>query len=83
MARGFDSKSVSDQQEELQRRREGAPGGQKPIVSARRRQLELARVDLLRRLEAAPEAHKETLRQALTALDEQLRKEPEPGGEPG
>ena len=74
MARGFDSKSVSDQQEELQRRRENAPDMQKPRVSPRRRQLELARVDLLRRLDAAPEPHKDRLRQALAALDAELKK---------
>jgi hypothetical protein len=77
MARGFDSKSVSDQQDELQRRRE-AQGTQRPLVSPRRRQLELARVDLLRRLEAAPEPHKERLRQALAALDAELTKEAGP-----
>ena len=76
MARGFDSKSVSDQQEELQRRRD-AQGTQRVVVSPRRRQLELARIDLLRRLEAAPEGYKEQLRQALAALDEQLKKESE------
>ena len=78
MARGFDSKSVSDQQEELQRRRETGADMQKPVVSPRRRQLEMARVDLLRRLEAAPEPHKDRMRQALAALDEQLKKEAEP-----
>jgi hypothetical protein len=77
LARGFDSKSVSDQQDELQRRRE-AQGTQRPRVSPRRRQLELARVDLLRRLEAAPEPHKERLLQALAALDAELTKEAEP-----
>jgi hypothetical protein len=76
MARGFDSKSVSDQQEELLRRRERGEGPQKVVVSARRKQLELARVDLVRRLEAAPEPHKDRLRQALAALDEELKKEP-------
>jgi hypothetical protein len=76
MARGFDSKAVSDQQEEDQRRRE-AQGTQKPLISPRRRQLELARVDLLRRLEAAPEPHKERLQQALAALDEELARQAE------
>ncbi len=88
MARGFDSKSVSDQQDELQRRRERTQGPQKTVVSARRRQLELARIDLLRRLEAAPERYRESLQGALTALDEQLKQELEtepekgPRGEP-
>ena len=40
-------------------------------------------MDLMRRLEAAPEPHKETLRQALAALDEQLEQESERGGGPG
>jgi hypothetical protein len=35
-------------------------------------------VDLLRRLEAAPEPHKERLLQALAALDAELTKEAEP-----
>ena len=79
MARGFDSKSVSDQQEELERRRERRQQGepQKPVVSARRRQLELARVDLVRRLETASGRYRETLQATLEALDAQLAKLPE------
>ncbi|HEY7411584.1 MAG TPA: hypothetical protein VII13_12610 [Vicinamibacteria bacterium] len=73
MARGFDSKSVSEQQEEVLRAREGkTPAG--PPVSARRRSLELARVDLLRRMAAAPEAHREALRRALADLDDLIAK---------
>ena len=72
MARGFDSKSVSDQQEELARKRERQQDMQKPIVSAHHRQLELARVDLVRRLETASGHYRETLERALAALDEQL-----------
>lgn len=72
MARGFDSKSVSEQQEELERRRERQGESQKPIVSARRRQLELARVDLLRRLETASGRYRESLEGSLAALDSQL-----------
>lgn len=74
MARGFDSKSVSDQQEEAQRRREKVPDGGGP-VPARRRTLELARADVLRRLAAAPAAHRPPLEAALAALEEQLRRE--------
>ncbi len=78
MARGFESKSVSDQQDEAVRRRERDGKGPPPI-SARRRTLELARADVRRRLAAAPEAHRATLTAALAALDEQLRREtPEP-----
>ena len=73
MARGFDSKSVTDQQEEMLRARERTDDAQ-PRPSPRRRTLELARHDLLRRLEAAPETHKEALRTALADLDELIRK---------
>jgi hypothetical protein len=76
MARGFDTKSVSDQQDELQRRRE-AQGTQKRVVSPRRRQLELARVDLVRRLEASTdERYRASLQGALEAVDAQLKDEP-------
>ena len=68
MARGFDSKSVSDQQEEAERSRDRpAPA---PSVSPRRRTLELARLDLVRRIDAAPEPRRAALRTALTDLDE-------------
>jgi len=78
MARGFDSKSVSDQQEERERQRERREEEkQKPRFSTRRRQLELARIDVARRLELAPEHLRQTLQAALDALDEQLKKEPE------
>jgi hypothetical protein len=72
VARGFDSKSVSDQQEELLRHRE--PLARPSPVSPRRRTLELARHDLVRRLEAAPEPHRESLRRALAELDELIEK---------
>ena len=72
MARGFDSKSVADQQEEMLRARERT--GAAPLVSARRRTLELARRDLVRRLELAPEPHKERMRAALADLDSQIEK---------
>lgn len=72
MARGFDSKSVSDQQEEMLRARERPSAG--PLVSARRRTLELARRDLVRRLELAPEPHKERMRAALADLEAQIEK---------
>ena len=67
MARGFDSKAVSEQQDEAERARDRSPA--RP-VSARRRTLELARLDLVRRMDAAPEAHRAALRTALADLDD-------------
>lgn len=75
MARGFESKSVADQQEEAQRPRseEDVPD---PAAITRRRKLEMARVEVLRQLEAAhAEAHREMLRRALAALDKDLGKD--------
>jgi hypothetical protein len=74
MARGFESKSVADQQEELQGIRapkdESVPD---PVIVARRRKLELGKADVERRLEAATsEGHREMLRRALAALDKDL-----------
>ena len=72
MARGFESKSVADQQEEAQRPRseEDVPD---PAAVTRRRKLEMARVEVVRQLEAAhAEAHREMLRRALAALDKDL-----------
>jgi hypothetical protein len=71
LARGFDSKSVSDQQEEAERRRERT-GGAAP-ESPRRRQLEMARLDVLRRLEKAPDNIRQTLQAALDAIDHELK----------
>ena len=76
MARGFESKSVADQQEEAQRPRpdEDVPD---PAAVTRRRKLEMARVEVLRQLEAAQaEAHREMLRRALAALDKDLGRDP-------
>jgi len=73
MARGFESKSVADQQEESQEspRGEGDPIDAAAIV--KRRRLELARVDVVRQLAAAhAEPHREMLRRALAALDKDL-----------
>ena len=68
MARGFESKSVADQQESAQDKRKGVePPG------ARRRTLELARVDVQRRLESAgSESYREMLKRTLAALDKEL-----------
>jgi hypothetical protein len=74
MARGFESKSVADQQESAQATR--APRSldpRDPALLQKKRRLELARVDVLRQLEAArAEGHRATLKQALTALDREL-----------
>jgi hypothetical protein len=69
MARGFDSKSVADQQEAAQNRR---PPRTEPPVDPRRRKLELARADLAKRLETASGPYGEMLRQSLKVVDEQL-----------
>jgi hypothetical protein len=71
MARGFDSKSVADQQEEAQNRR--APRTEPP-VPPRRRSLELARADIARRLKSASGPYEEMLRRSLAAVDEELAK---------
>jgi hypothetical protein len=69
MARGFESKSVADQQEpafEVTR-------AQELHVNPERRRLELARLDVQHRLDqATTDNHKEMLRRALAALDQDL-----------
>jgi hypothetical protein len=70
MARGFESKSVADQQESALSPR--APGERGP--DPRRRGLELARADVVRRLQAAPDGPlRQTLQRALDELDQRLR----------
>jgi hypothetical protein len=72
MARGFESKSVADQQEALF---EGSRAVNPPQGNPERRRLELARMDVQHRLEqATTDNHKEMLRRALAALDADLRK---------
>jgi hypothetical protein len=73
MARGFESKSVSDQQEAKDWVRvQTGPRGE-PGAIARKRRLELSRADILRQLESAKvEAHRKMLDQALAALDQQI-----------
>jgi hypothetical protein len=75
MARGFESKSVADQQESAH----GAipsrlePDGSDPAAKAKRRRLELTRVDIVHQLERArADAHRQMLEQALAALDKEL-----------
>jgi hypothetical protein len=71
MARGFESKSVADQQESAMNPR---PVGEKG-TDPQRRSLELARTDVARRLEAATSsAHREMLQRALSDLDDRLRR---------
>ncbi len=76
MARGFESKAVADQQESAQDRKRGRSRDSKqpdPAVLARRRQLELARADVERRLTAAvAPAHRQMLERALGALLDEL-----------
>jgi hypothetical protein len=76
MARGFESKMVEFQQEEAARAKTGTqkltPEERDRI--ARRQSLELARVRAAADLDrASAPAHKQMLRQAIDALDEQLR----------
>jgi hypothetical protein len=70
MARGFESKSVTDQQESAFD--ESVPRGE-PGPPPRRRNLELARADLLNRIEAAGnDRYREMLGKALAAVDKEL-----------
>lgn len=70
MARGFESKSVADQQESAQAETPSRDKTVDPVRVARRKQLELSRADVQRRLdEARVEGHREMLRRALEALD--------------
>jgi hypothetical protein len=71
MARGFESKSVADQQEAALNERPVGEKGPDP----RRRSLELARTDVARRLESATSGpHREMLQRALSDLDDRLRR---------
>ena len=77
MARGFESKSVADQQESAQLRRSPrtrAAAALNPALVARKRRLELARADVERRLTTASvPAHRQMLERALRALVNDLR----------
>jgi hypothetical protein len=74
MARGFESKSVADQQENAQARvHRGEVEHADPAVLQKKRRLELSREDVLRHLASArAEAHRATLQRALEALDREL-----------
>jgi hypothetical protein len=74
MARGFESKSVADQQEAAQ---EAGPAPRRetgdPALVLKRRRLELSRADVLRQMKAArAEGHREMLKRALAALEKEL-----------
>lgn len=74
MARGFESKSVADQQQAAFEPKRGKEGPEDPAMQSKRRRLELARSSVLQQLEVAQAAaHKEMLRRALEALDRDLR----------
>jgi len=76
VARGFESKSVADQQEsarEPRRRRKHGADEDEPARALKRRRLELARTDILHRMEVvSAQPHREMLQRALTALEKEL-----------
>ena len=74
MARGFESKSVADQQENAQARvHRGESDSVDPAVLQKKRRLELSREDVLRHLAVArAEAYRATLERALEALEREL-----------
>jgi hypothetical protein len=74
MARGFESKSVSDQQEQAEAPIRGQRADVDPLVLVKRRRLELALADVQRQLGAAhAEGHREMLRRAESALRKDLK----------
>jgi hypothetical protein len=73
MARGFESKSVADQQADAENRRAARPPVGADPIGPRRRGLELARADALHRIEqSTDERYRAMLRKALADLDAQL-----------
>lgn len=74
MARGFESKSVADQQAEAENRRTRRPADAvDPATAPRRRGLELARADALHRIEGTTdERYRAMLQKAVADLDAQL-----------
>jgi hypothetical protein len=74
VARGFESKSVADQQESASAqpptREDPNPD---PAQLTRKRRLELSRADVVRRLALARvDAHRQMLERALRALDDEI-----------
>ncbi len=81
MARGFESKAVASQQEEERQTRmsESLRTQTDSALLAKKRQLELSRCDVVRRLShATAEPHREMLRRALEALEAEIAALPEP-----
>jgi len=76
MARGFESKSVADQQESaLESPRPTREHNVDPEVMQKKRGLELGRADVMRQMESArAEGHRQTLKKALEALDRELKR---------
>lgn len=73
MARGFESKSVADQQESAQAVRRPRRAEADPAAQLRRKKLELAKADIGHRMDTArAEGHREMLRRALAAIDKEL-----------
>jgi hypothetical protein len=73
VARGFESKSVADQQQDDFHRPEPRAEGVSPELERQRRGLELARADVRARLAAGPgEAHRRLLESSLAAIERQL-----------
>ena len=73
MARGFESKSVADQQESALEERPVLRDLGDPALVTKRRKLELGRADLERRLERAQaDGYREMLRSALSAVEKDL-----------
>jgi hypothetical protein len=76
MARGFESKSVADQQESvLASSRPARDSALDPATQQRKRGLELSRADILHRIETArAEGHRDVLKKALEAIDKELKR---------
>jgi len=73
MARGFESKAVIDQQESQDAVSPFREEKGDPVRLARKRRLELSRVDVLHHLELArADGHRQMLERALAALDKEL-----------
>jgi putative hemolysin len=75
MARGFESKSVADQQADAENRAARRPDAVPPdaATALRRRRLELARADARHRLEqATDQRYRAMLEKAVADLDKQI-----------
>jgi hypothetical protein len=73
MARGWESKSIESQQDDA-RREPGRPEGPREATATdRKRTLELARAEVVRRLERAPAgAARQSLELAIVDLEQQI-----------